>query len=198
DTRAAFTAALDQFTPDLIISDFSLPDSFDGLAALEIAKQKVPEVPFVFVSGTIGEERAVEAMKRGATDYVLKDKLNRLIPVIARALQEVEERAARRNAEEEIARQRVFLRQVIDLAPIFIFAEDRAGRFVLVNQAVAEAYGTSVEEMLGKSAAEFDKVKRYGQIGVKPEDGARDEVIEDEVITDASGRVRRLQTIRKP
>src|SRR5512143_2039213 len=74
ETRAAFEAALDQFAPDLIISDFSLPSAFDGLSALELARHKLPEVPFIFVSGTIGEERAVEAMKRGATDYVLKDR----------------------------------------------------------------------------------------------------------------------------
>src|SRR5687767_14834795 len=101
-TRTAFEAALDQFTPDLIISDFSLPNSFNGLAALEISRQKLPHVPFIFVSGTIGEERAVEAMRRGATDYVLKDRLNRLVPVVKRVLDEVHERAARQSAEAEV------------------------------------------------------------------------------------------------
>src|SRR5688572_2709783 len=104
DTRTDFENALKTFAPDLIISDFSMPGAFDGLSALDIARGRMPETPFVFVSGTIGEERAVEAMKRGATDYVLKERLNRLVPVIKRALQENAERMALRQAEGRIAR----------------------------------------------------------------------------------------------
>ncbi len=90
--------ALAEFRPHIILSDFSMP-GFDGLNALDIAREILPDVPFVFVSGTIGEDRAVEAMRRGATDYVLKDRMNRLVPVIRRALKEADERAARRRAE---------------------------------------------------------------------------------------------------
>ena len=115
DTREAFERALEEFNPDLILSDFSMPAAFDGLTALDLARAKSGKIPFVFVSGTIGEDRAVEAMKRGATDYVLKDRLGRLAPVIRRALQEADERAARQRAEAEIERQRAFLRQVIDV-----------------------------------------------------------------------------------
>ena len=104
DTQADFEQALQTFSPDLILSDFSMPGAFDGLSALDIAREQAPETPFVFVSGTIGEERAVEAMKRGATDYVLKDKLGRLVPVIRRALQERAERMALHRAEDRIAR----------------------------------------------------------------------------------------------
>lgn len=202
ETRAEFESALDQSAPDLIISDFSLPSAFDGLAALEIARRKCPEVPFVFVSGTIGEERAVEAMKRGATDYVLKDRLNRLVPVIKRALHEVEERAARRRAEEEISRQRAFLRQVIDLDRNFIFAKDREGRFVLVNRAVADAYGTTVEELLGKTDADFnpnaEEVEHFHRLDLEVMDTLREVFIPEEKITDAAGKVRWLQTIKRP
>src|SRR3990170_2652789 len=74
-TRASFERALAEFAPDLILSDFSMPTDLDGFLALEIAREQAADVPFVFVSGTIGEERAVEAMKAGATDYVLKEKL---------------------------------------------------------------------------------------------------------------------------
>src|SRR5688572_27702556 len=77
-TRASFERALAEFAPDLILSDFSMPTDLDGFLALEIARERASDIPFVFVSGTIGEERAVEAMKAGATDYVLKDKLARL------------------------------------------------------------------------------------------------------------------------
>src|SRR5262245_61981706 len=81
DTREEFERALREFAPNLILSDFSMPSAFDGLTALDLTRRESAEIPFVFVSGTIGEDRAVEAMRRGATDYVLKDRLNRLVPV---------------------------------------------------------------------------------------------------------------------
>ncbi|MGH9843145.1 MAG: sigma 54-interacting transcriptional regulator, partial [Blastocatellia bacterium] len=100
-TRAAFLAALGDFSPDLILADYALP-SFDGIAALSIAREQCPAVPFVFVSGAIGEELAIETLKQGATDYVLKQRLARLAPAARRALREAEERAARRQAEDAL------------------------------------------------------------------------------------------------
>ncbi len=97
-TEDAFVQALDAFDPDIILADYSLP-SFDGMAALEVAQEERPHVPVVFVSGAIGEERAIETLKQGATDYVLKDQLSRLGPAVRRALREAEERRARREAE---------------------------------------------------------------------------------------------------
>ena len=102
-TRDAFEQALDAFDPDLVLADYSLP-SFDGMAALELATEKRPHVPVVFVSGAIGEERAIETLKQGATDYVLKDQLSRLGPAVRRALREAEERRARREAEAALRR----------------------------------------------------------------------------------------------
>jgi formate hydrogenlyase transcriptional activator len=102
-TRAAFLAALHDFNPDLILADYSLP-SFDGIAALSIAREECPTTPFVFVSGTLGEELAIETLKQGATDYVLKQRLARLAPAVRRALREAEERAARRHAEAALRR----------------------------------------------------------------------------------------------
>src|SRR6266700_32452 len=96
-----FLAALERESLDLILADYTLP-SFDGLSALRIAQQRSPEVPFIFVSGTLGEDVAIEALKTGATDYVLKTRLGRLGSSVRRALQEVEERKERRRAEEEI------------------------------------------------------------------------------------------------
>lgn len=98
-----FRAALKQFRPHVILSDFTLP-AFDGLAALDIAREEAPDVPFIFLSGTIGEERAIEALQRGAVDYVLKTNPARLVPAVRRALREVQERTRRRAAEREIAR----------------------------------------------------------------------------------------------
>jgi len=103
-TKASFLKALDDFRPDLILSDYSLP-SFNGLSALKIAREKCPEVPFIFVSGALGEELAIELLKQGATDYVLKDGLARLPEAVRRALQEQRELRLRRQAEEDLARK---------------------------------------------------------------------------------------------
>lgn len=102
--RASYLDALDEFCPDIILSDYSLP-SFDGISALKLAMEKCPDVPFVFVSGALGEETAIELLKQGATDYVLKSRLARLGPAVSRALQEVKERKERKMAEEALKRR---------------------------------------------------------------------------------------------
>ena len=101
ETVDALRHALKEFKPDLILSDFSLP-SLDGLSALRIVRESSAETPFIFVSGTIGEERAIESLKSGATDYVLKDHLKSLVVKVERALREVQERADRNRVEEEL------------------------------------------------------------------------------------------------
>ena len=101
DTRDDFVQQLDASEPDLILSDYGLP-AFDGLAALKIAQEVRPDAPFIFVTGTLGEERAIETLKRGATDYVLKTRLSRLVPAVHRALREAEERIERKRAEERL------------------------------------------------------------------------------------------------
>ena len=112
DTEEGFTQALEDFAPDIILVDYSLP-RFDGMEALEVAQEEQPHVPVVFVSGAIGEERAIETLKQGATDYVLKDKLSRLGPAVRRALREAEERRARREAEEALRRAHDELEQKV-------------------------------------------------------------------------------------
>jgi two-component sensor histidine kinase/ActR/RegA family two-component response regulator len=97
-TREDFTSALKRRDQDLILADFVLP-TFDGMSALAIARELRPDTPFIFVSGTLGEEIAVEALKRGATDYVLKQRLERLPPTVLRALAEVRERLERQRAQ---------------------------------------------------------------------------------------------------
>ena len=102
--RASYLKALDEFAPDIILSDYSLP-SFDGLSALKLAVQKCPDIPFIFVSGALGEETAIELLKQGATDYVLKNRLSRLGPAVSRALQEARERKERKMAEEALKKR---------------------------------------------------------------------------------------------
>jgi len=103
-TREDFTNALEQSKFDLILSDYELP-SFDGLSALMIAKKQCPDVPFILVTGALGEELAIEILKKGATDYVLKGNLSRLVPSVERALKDVELITERKKAEEEIKSQ---------------------------------------------------------------------------------------------
>jgi len=110
DTRQAFVAALKEGLMDVILADYSIP-GFDGMAALTLARQHCPDVPFLFISGTIGEEVAIEAMHQGATDYVLKQRLGRLVPSVQRALREIDERAERKRAEEALRQSEKQLRQ---------------------------------------------------------------------------------------
>jgi signal transduction histidine kinase len=101
DTKTEFIQRIEQGSLDLILSDFSLP-SLDGYAALTIAQEKCPDIPFIFVTGTLGEEVAIETLKQGATDYVLKQRLARLVPSVHRALREARERADRKRAQEQL------------------------------------------------------------------------------------------------
>ncbi len=100
-TRDEFERGLAEFLPDLVFVDFRLP-TFDGAAALEIAVRNSPDLPVIIISGIVGEETAVELLKQGATDFVLKDRLSRLVPAVRRALREISERKARREAESSL------------------------------------------------------------------------------------------------
>ena len=103
ETEQAFVTALRERKYDIILSDFSLPQ-FDGMSALALASEELPDIPFIFVSGTIGEERAIEALRCGAVDYVLKSNLKRLAPAVTRALREAEQKTERAVQQNRIAR----------------------------------------------------------------------------------------------
>lgn len=100
-TRQSFLSALDRNSFDLILTDYSLP-GFDGLSALEMAREKRSEIPCILVSGSVGEEIVVECLKRGAMDYICKDRISRLVPAVERALREANERSERRKLEEQV------------------------------------------------------------------------------------------------
>src|SRR5499426_2947657 len=110
ETQADFCAGLEQGGFDLILADYTLP-SFDGLSALKIALEQCPDVPFIFVSGTLGEEVAIEA-QIGATDYVLKERLSRIVPSVHRAIREAQERAERKRAEALLAGEKRLLEMI--------------------------------------------------------------------------------------
>lgn len=110
ETREAFLAALKEGGIDMILADYSLP-GFDGISALALARQLRPDLPFIFVSATLGEELAIDTMHRGATDYILKQRLGRLVPSIQRALRELDDRKERKRAEEALQQSEKQLRQ---------------------------------------------------------------------------------------
>ncbi len=149
-----FRTGLAEFAPHIVLSDFSLP-GFDGLSALEIAKNDTPCTPFIFVSGTIGEERAIEALKRGAVDYVLKDNLRRLVPAIRGALRQAEATRAKDLAEEMLRRSESRLQNIIDSSRDWIWECDREGRFTFSSPSVLEILGYRHHEMLGRKALDY-------------------------------------------
>src|SRR5215472_12340072 len=108
ETEARFLEVLDRQNVDLILADYTLP-SFDGLSALNLAKGRCPDVPFIFVSGTLGEDISIEALKIGATDYVLKTRLSRLVPSVHRALREARERIELKRAQQAHQRSEAYL-----------------------------------------------------------------------------------------
>jgi signal transduction histidine kinase/CheY-like chemotaxis protein len=124
-TRAEFIAGLENSCINLILADYKLP-SFDGLSALKLALDARPDLPFIFVSGTLGEEVAIEAVKFGATDYVVKSRLSRLVPSVQRALREARERAERKNAEEALRRNEMYLAEAQRLSHTGSFGWDPA------------------------------------------------------------------------
>jgi PAS domain S-box-containing protein len=123
ETQAHFIACLELGGFDLILADYTLP-SFDGLSALKIAGQNWPDVPFIFVSGTLDEEVAIEALKIGATDYVFKTRLPRIVPSVQRALREAQERLELSRAQEALWRSEAYLTEAQRLSHTGSFGWD--------------------------------------------------------------------------
>jgi phosphoserine phosphatase RsbU/P len=123
ESRAAFTAALDGGPYDIILSDYRVP-GFGGDEALVVAREQSPDVPFIFVSGALGEQTAIDLLKRGATDYVLKDHLERLRPSVDRALREAREKTERQRAEQTLREREQTLSTLMSNLPGMAFRRD--------------------------------------------------------------------------
>ncbi|ACB74233.1 response regulator [Opitutus terrae] len=134
--RSDYAAALQAGGFDVVLSDFSLPE-FDGAAALQLAQERAPEVPFIFLSGNIGEDRAIEALRAGAQDYVLKDRAKRLVPAIQRALRARDERRHTRRIELE----REHLAATLENTPDFVGLTTLDGRVFYLNRAARHLLG---------------------------------------------------------
>lgn len=154
DTREEFITALKEDL-DLILSDYTMP-GFNGREALLLARENRPEVPFLFVSGTIGEDAAVEALKNGATDYVLKHRLMRLIPAIDRALREVQEHAERERAEEAMRQSEYKYRELFEcLSDAAFLTDEKSGRIIDTNRRAEALLGRTRGQILGHKQSEF-------------------------------------------
>jgi two-component system cell cycle sensor histidine kinase/response regulator CckA len=135
---------------DVVLLDYSLP-SCDGMAALKLAHEKRPETPTILLSGTVGEEKAVEIMKAGATDYLLKDHLDRLGLVVRRALREAKGWAERRQAEEALRKSEARLTNLIGIAIDAIISVDADHRIEIFNKGAESIFGYRAEEVIGKT-----------------------------------------------
>lgn len=147
-TAAAMSAALDEQGWDIVISDFVMPQ-FDGLGALGLLKQKGLDIPFIIVSGRIGEETAVTAMKAGACDYIMKSNLKRLVPAIERELVEADNRRERKITEERLRMAESGFRQVITSSADGVVIIDKDGTILFVNPAAEVFFCRTAEQMVG-------------------------------------------------
>jgi PAS domain S-box-containing protein len=167
DRPADFESALKEFAPEVILCDYSMP-GFGGLEALEVTLAQTPETPFIFVSGTIGEEVATEAIKLGATDYVLKGNLRRLVPVVERALREARDRAEKHRAQSALAESEARWRAIFENAVFGMYQTSPDGRFILANPTLARILGYDSPEELLNTVTDIRT-----QVYVNPEDRDR-------------------------
>lgn len=164
ESKQEFVRQLDEYAPDIVLSDYRLP-SFDGLSALENVRKQRPDLPFILVTGAMGEELAVETFKKGSTDYVLKDNLSRLVPAVKRAISEAEEHRARKEADkalkeayDEISKLKDNLEEHFAIhymnflnTPTGITITDPDGNIVEANRAFLNLYGYKLEEVKGNN-----------------------------------------------
>jgi PAS domain S-box-containing protein len=161
-TKNDFESSLDQKEFNLIISDFSLP-SYDGLTALKMARLKAPDIPFIFVSGTIGEENAIKSLINGATDYVLKHNLNRLPSAVKRAFREYEEKRERDEIEKTLIENEQKYRRLFQAAndAIVIFNNET---FWECNNKTLELFRCGKDDFIDKPPYMFSPAMQPGEI----------------------------------
>jgi PAS domain S-box-containing protein len=154
ETAEAMNAALDKQTWDVIIADYVMPH-FSGLGALKILQERGLNIPFIIVSGGIGEEIAVEAMKAGAYDYLMKGNLKRLVPAIERELREAVVRREQKEKEKALRETKQTLEAVVETATSLTVLTDSDGKIILFNRACEELTGYKRNEVIGKTIPEL-------------------------------------------
>ncbi len=162
DSCTGFTHALEREPYDIILADYALP-TCTGIQALEIARERCPDTPFILISGTVGEQTAIESLKQGATDYVLKLWIDRLVPTVRRAVSEAQERWRRKRAEAELARRDRYLRALTENSPDVLTILSAQGVFSYNSPSVKHVLGFDACDLEGNDAFEL----------VHPEDVAR-------------------------
>jgi two-component system, cell cycle sensor histidine kinase and response regulator CckA len=162
-TRMSFVQALEHEHVDVILSDVSLP-AFTGMEALAIVRNTCPQIPFIFVTGTVGEETAIETLKSGAKDYVLKQRLSRLVPSVKRALREAEERNKRKRTEDILREREQLFRLIMENTTDLIAVLDKQGQRVYNNRAYQALVG-SQESLRGTDS--FREIHPEDQVAIR-------------------------------
>jgi len=153
-TKQEFLAQLDKFQPDLVLSDYVLP-TFSSLAAMRLVHRKYANLPFIFISWEIHEDSVIDALKKGATDYVFKEQISRLLLSIHRALREAEKRKELDKVYIQIRKSEEYFRSLIENAMDIITVLDRGGRIRYTSPSVKKVLGYQPEELIGKNILDF-------------------------------------------
>jgi PAS domain S-box-containing protein len=150
ETKEDFLTRLEENTYELILSDYSMP-AFDGMTALKLLQERNIDLPFILISGTVGEEVAIDSLKAGATDYVMKGRISRLGPVTKRALQEHQEHRQRQRVTMELKKSQKLLSEMIEAIPDVIFMKDAEGTYLMCNREFAKLIGLTANKIPGKT-----------------------------------------------
>src|SRR5437870_2214634 len=150
ETEPALRAALATKSWDMILADYNLPE-FNAVAALRILQESGLDLPFIIVSGGIGEDIAVSAMKAGAHDYLMKGNLSRLVPAVERELREAANRAGQREAKRALQESELRYRLLWETSPDAVILMDPAGTIHFANPAVKDVFGYAPEELMGEN-----------------------------------------------
>lgn len=218
DSAVGLTSALDKQPWDVVISDHSMP-GFGSLDALKVLKDKRPDLPFIVVSGAIGEDLAVSTMKAGASDYVMKGNLARLIPSIERELREAESRRVRRQVEEALLQTQsvlAYLAAIVESSDDAIIGKALDGTILSWNFGAERMYGYSAAEVRGRSIsilippyrpeelpriyeriARGEQIERYESVRIKKDGNAIEVSLTLSPIKDGNGRVIGVSAIER-
>ncbi len=155
ETRKEYLKALESFEPDLILSDYSLP-GFDGMKALKLAQERAPFTPLIIWTGSINEDTAVDCMRAGATNYILKENIKRLAPAVVHALEERRLFMEHKRVEDELRVSEAYFRSFVNYACDAFFLHDEKGVILDVNHQACESLGYTREELIGMGPFDFD------------------------------------------